>query len=231
MKAYKRIKKLAETIISIAKEDSTVADVGADHGYLAELLNRESKISKIYATDISKKCLQKVIDLKNKFNLEKIETLLGDGLVPLESVDITVIAGIGGLEIIKMLTKQNKLTESKNKCNIFVLQPAQNVYEFRKWLFDNKIFVIKDFFVEDAGKFYPIIVIDVSKKQINEATLYNLFVGRDNDKKTPEFDKFLEFYIEKLSFLCKFKSNQIENDVILKEKYEIYKMLNELKNN
>ena len=60
MKAYKRIKEIAKVIDLLAKDGDVVADIACDHGYLAELLNRNSKIKTVYATDISKKCLQKV---------------------------------------------------------------------------------------------------------------------------------------------------------------------------
>lgn len=229
MRAYKRIKKIAEAVLSICNNECVVADIATDHGYLAEILNRSEKVKTIYATDISKKCLQKVVDLKKDFNLSKVETVLGDGLEPLKSVDIAVIAGVGGLEIIKMLTKQNMQETGENKCNLFVLQPAQNVFEFRKWLFDNNICVISDCFVEDAGKFYPIIVVDVSKYQNNEKTLFNLFIGRDNNQNSLEFERFLDFYIDKFDFLNKFEIEKIKKDRILSEKYEIYCLLKSLK--
>jgi len=228
MKAYKRIKKIAEVIDKLAKEGDVVADIACDHGYLAELLHRNSKIKKVYASDISKKCLQKVIDLKQNFNLSKVEVLLGDGLEPLPKVDIAAIAGVGGLETIKMLTKQNKDEFGENKCNIFVLQPAQNVFEFRKWLFDNNIYVISDFIVEDARKFYPIIAIDVSKKQKNEKNLFNLYCGRDNNLKSLEFQRFLNYTIENFSYIDKLSRETVKEDDLLREKFEIYELVKSL---
>ena len=228
MRAYKRIKKLAEVVDSLAKNGDEVADIACDHGYLAELFDRNSKFSKVYATDISKECLKKVENLKANFNLNKVMPLLGDGLEPLEKVDIAAIAGVGGLEIIKMLTTQNKTKNGDNKCNIFVLQPAQNVFEFRKWLFDNEIFVIKDILVEDAKKFYPIIAINVSRKQKNDKTLFNLYCGRDNDKQSDMFKRFLVYSIVNFSYLENLGNETIEKDDVLREKYEIYKLLKDL---
>ena len=196
MRAYKRIKAMARVADKLAKEGDVIADIATDHGYLAELFDRNDKFKTVYATDISKDCLKKVIDLKNNYNLSKVIPLLGDGLEPLPNIDLVVIAGVGGLEIIKMITKQNKQPLG-NKCDIFVLQPAQNVFEFRKWLFDNEIYVISDFLVEDANKFYPIIAIDLSKKQINDKNLFNLYCGRDNDITNIEFKHFLENILKK----------------------------------
>ena len=230
MKAYKRIKEIAKVIDLLAKDGDVVADIACDHGYLAELLNRNSKIKTVYATDISKKCLQKVEKLKEDFNLSKIITLLGDGLNPLPKIDIASIAGVGGLETIKMLTTQNRLENGENKCDIFVFQPAQNVFEFRKWLFENEIYVISDYFVEDAKKFYPIIAVDVSKKQKNEMSLYNLYIGRDNDKESDTFKRFLIYSIENFSYLDKISKDMIEKDEVLREKFEIYNLVKTLLN-
>ena len=230
MRAYKRIKEIAKVIDDLSKDGDVVADIACDHGYLAELLDRNIKIKEVYATDISKKCLQKVENLKRDFNLDKVVTLLGDGLKPLPKVNVAAIAGVGGLEIIKMLTKQNKLEHGENKCNIFVLQPAQNVFEFRKWLFENEIYIICDYFVEDAKKFYPIIAIDVSKKQKNEATLYNLYIGRDNDKKSETFKRFLIYSKENFAYLENLSRETIEKDEVLREKFEIYNLVKTLLN-
>ena len=230
MKAYKRIKKMAELADALAKTGDIVADVAADHGYLAELLNRNDKFQVVYATDISKKCLEKVKKLKIDFNLTKVVPVLGDGLSPLPQVDLAIIAGVGGLETIKMLTTQNKLENGENKCNIFILQPAQNVFEFRKWLFSKNIYVISDFLVEDAKKFYPIIAIDVSKSQVNECSLFNLFCGRDNDLTSDEFRHFLIDAKEHFSYLENISREAIEKDEALREKYKIYNLVMKLLN-
>ena len=70
MKAYKRLKKMAETVDSLIANDAVVADIATDHGYLAEALSKEDRISKIIATDISKKCLNKVEKLVEKCGLK-----------------------------------------------------------------------------------------------------------------------------------------------------------------
>ncbi len=230
MKAYKRIKKMAEVASNLARQGDIVADVAADHGYLAELFDRNPKFSKVYATDISKKCLEKVEKLKKDYNLSKVETVLGDGLEPLGKIDIAVIAGIGGLETIKMLTKQNRLDSGENKCNLFVLQPAQNVFEFRKWLYGEEIYIISDFLVEDAKKFYPIIAVDVSKKQKNEKTLYNLYFGRDNKIENKDFVNFLKDAKQNFAYLENVTDEMLSKDEILREKYEIYNLVKNLLN-
>lgn len=121
MKSFNRIKVLSQTVTEFLEEkqlkNAIVADVATDHGYLSELLSRNENISKIIATDISEKCLSKANELIKQNNLSKIETKLGDGLEPISQVDLCVLAGIGGYEIIKILSNQNITIKGENKCN------------------------------------------------------------------------------------------------------------------
>lgn len=232
MKTVKRISELGKAVdfARDSKTDVIVADIATDHGYLAEYLSKQSWVKRVIASDISQKCLDKVIKLIETNNLKNIETIVGDGLIPLEKVDISVIAGVGGWEIIKMLKNQNALANGNNKCDVFVLQPAQNVVELREWLFDNEFFVIKDYVIEDAERFYPIIIVDVSKKQINEKNVYNLWIGRDNLLESPDFVAYLKDTLTFLEFIDGLSENRIEQDKELKEKYELKLIIEKLLN-
>lgn len=235
MKSFNRIKRLVQTINDFIDEkklnDVIVADIGADHGYLAEILARNDKISKVYATDISQKCLNKTEELIKNNNLSKIETRLGDGLKPINEADIVVIAGIGGYEIINMISNQNITKNNELKSRFFVLEPSKNTVELREFLFENKYAILKDFIVESAGRFYSIIVVDVCEKQEIDNNIFNTYFGRDNDVENPEFLGFLKFQIELFDFLNGLSKDQIEADEKTKMKYEIYmlskKILNE----
>ena len=221
MKTFKRIKKLQEAVLfACDKESMVVADIATDHGYLAEALSKQERVEKIIATDISKKCLSKLEKLIEKCDLKKIETRLGDGLEPIEKVDVSVVAGVGGFEIIKMLEHQNK-TENGFKCELFVLQPAQNVLELREWIFDHKIEVVKDYVIADADRFYPIVIINVSREEINEKSIKNLWIGRDAESEKEDYELFLHDQLEYLKFLEDLPEERIEKDQILKDKREL----------
>ena len=170
MKSFNRIRCLNQAVSCLIEEydfsDVVVADIGADHGYLAEQLSRNEKIQKIYATDISQKCLEKTNELIAKFHLDKIQTKLGDGLEAINSATIAVMAGIGGYEIINMISNQNITINGEKKCEIFVLQPSKNASELREYLIDNDIAITKDYIIKSAGKFYPIIIADLNKKTL-----------------------------------------------------------------
>ena len=221
MKTFKRIKKLQDAVLfACDKESMVVADIATDHGYLAEALSKQERVEKIIATDISKKCLSKLEKLIEKCDLKKIETRLGDGLEPIEKVDVSVVAGVGGFEIIKMLEHQNK-TENGFKCELFVLQPAQNVLELREWIFDHKIEVVKDYVIADADRFYPIVIINVSREEINEKSIKNLWIGRDAESEKEDYELFLHDQLEYLKFLEDLPEERIEKDQILKDKREL----------
>ena len=229
MKTFKRIRKLQEAVrFACNKDDVVVADIATDHGYLAEALSKQNWVSKIIATDISKKCLSKLERLIERCDLKKIETRLGDGLEPIEKVDIAAIAGVGGFEIIKMLERQNS-SSNGNKCDLFVLQPAQNMLELREWVFDHKIKVVKDYVIEDADRFYPILIVDVSREEINEKSIKNLWIGRDAESEVEDYKLFLKDQLEYLKFLEELSQERIMQDKVLQDKYELKKLIeNEL---
>ncbi len=231
MKSFRRIKKLSEVVKELAQEGENkkiIADIACDHGYLAELISRDENVALVIASDISEKCLSKVENLKKDYHLNKIETVLGDGLTPIERADISVIAGLGGYEIIKILKTQNKNSFTENKCNLFVLQPSDSEVQLRDFLFENEFKIIKDFIVESGKRFYPIIVVDVSKTEKTEKTLFNRFIGRDNTTKSLDFRNYLKNQYELTSYLTGVTKAQCEKDEKLNEKYKIRIMIEKL---
>lgn len=231
MKTYKRIAKLEEAVIKVSDcfdRKVIVADIGTDHGYLAEKLSFNHKIESVVAGDISEKSLNKLENLIKLKKLSNIKTVVGDGLTPIEKADISVIAGVGGFEIIKIINTQNQAVNGELKCDYFVLQPAQNVLELREWLFKNKIKVISDYVFEDCDRFYSIIIIQVSKKQRNKRNVYNLWIGRDANIFFDDFVLFLKKQKEFLLFLENIPKYRVKKDKILYQKYKLNKLIDKL---
>lgn len=234
MKTYKRILKLEEAVKFVCEyadkdiKDFVAADIGTDHGYLAEKLSKLEHVRKVIASDISAKSLSKLQALIKSRKLTNIETVVGDGLEPIEKADVSVIAGIGGWEIIKILKTQNKTSDGDLKCKFFVIQPAQNVVELRTWLFNNKIEVILDYVIEDAERFYPIIIIDVSKKQSNRKSLQNIWLGRDCWRYSEDFRLFLKNLKESFVFLKDISKERAKEDKVLYQKYKLNRLIDKL---
>ena len=231
MKSFNRIRALNKVVCDLIDSENlegiVVADIATDHGYLSEQLSRNGKISKIIATDISQKCLDKTNELKKKFGLDKIETKLGDGLEPIDSAKIVVIAGVGGYEIIKMISNQNITKNGKKKCSIFVLQPSKNVVDVRLWLIKNDYKILLDKIVKSGGKFYPIIVVDLEKKCDTEPTIFNVYFGKNNSTENRDFYEFLLDTKTRFEFTQEqeFESDSSET---IKTKKQIYNLASEL---
>lgn len=229
MKAFRRIDKICETTINIAKKFNrkvVIADIATDHGFIAEKIANSKLVEKVIATDISEKSLSKLKKLIKLKKLSKIETLVGDGLEPIENVDICVIAGIGGFEIRKIIEKQNRINDVF-KTKIFVLQPTQNPVELREWIFDNNFKVLKDITIEDSERFYSIIAINVSEFESTEKSLFNLWIGRDSRSNLMDFEHYLEYLREYLRFTENILPERIVNDKMLFQKCELYKKLDD----
>ena len=228
MKSFNRIRKLnqvvSETIDELGISNIVVADVATDHGYLAELLSRNDKISKVFATDISQKCLDKTNELKEKFNLRKIETRLGDGLEPIDRADVTILSGIGGYEIIRILDNQNVCENKQNKCNVFVLQPSKNAEDLRLWIIDKNVEIVRDFIVFSGGKYYPIIVVNFTKKSNTEKSIFNVYFGKSNSFENFDFIGYLKDLITRMNFLEKMDYEEIKSSNDLKTKFEIFNL-------
>ena len=230
MKTRKRTKYLASAVEDYVKgigRSAVVCDIATDHGYIAEELSKIGHVERVIATDISEKCLSKIKRLVEKEGLIKIETRLGNGLEPIESADAMVIAGIGGWEIIKMLQFQNQI-EKKRKCDYFVLQPTQNFIDLRRFLMNNDIFIVSDKVIEDEGRFYPVIVIDLFKSQKNEQNIFNVWLGRDNSVADADFKNYLIKIKEFLQFLDTIPDEKIKSDFDLQEKYNLKTLVDKL---
>lgn len=235
MKSFNRLRQLNRVVSELIKskkmKNVVVADIATDHGYLAELLSRNDKISCIYATDISQKCLDKTNDLINKCGLNKIVTRLGDGLEPIETVDISILAGIGGYEIINIISNQNITKTGENKCTNFVLQPSKNEVELRRFLIEKNYEIEEDFIVKSGGKFYPIIVANLKKKCTVDNSIFNLYFGRTNDTKNQDFLDYLVALMEDYKFLNNMDEDYIKNNEDLMLKFEIISLAKSLINN
>ena len=122
-------KRLLE-IASLVEENSIVADIGTDHGYIPVYLMEEARAKRVIGSDISKGSLNKIVNYVRMKKLEdKIDTRLGNGLEVLRpfEVDTVIIAGMGGMLIRDILEKNLRKKSSQSmrmKIRIHHLQRA-----------------------------------------------------------------------------------------------------------
>ena len=154
MKVNKRIKTLLDLVPFGCKN---VIDFGTDHGILSYLILVNNKSEFVLATDISEKCLEKAEKLLQPYiSCNRAKCLVLDGLNGVQDYknDLTIIAGMGGHEIVKILTN----IIDKGMFDKFLLQPMQDADVLRYYLSRNGYNVMVDLIIEDKGKYYSVIL-------------------------------------------------------------------------
>ncbi|WP_462218143.1 tRNA (adenine(22)-N(1))-methyltransferase TrmK [Mycoplasmoides genitalium] len=154
----KRISTIANLVQSF--NPKLVYDIGCDHSYLTSYLIKTNQNLTIVNSDISKNAL---LSNYQKFkNNNNIHFFVSDGFNSLPELNINskigVIAGLGGLKII------NIISQKENFINRFVIQPQSNLIELRSFLSLNSWDIVNETLVQDREFIYPILVIEKLKK-------------------------------------------------------------------
>jgi len=138
----------------IPKAD-TVADIGCDHGKLALMLYSRHKAVRIIASDISEPSLNKARKLFSGRQSKDVMFRTGDGLSVLHDgeADAIVIAGVGGIRIADMLSREMK----KAKDAVLILAPNKAEDYLRRWLIKNGFRIIDEDLVKEGPRFYHLI--------------------------------------------------------------------------
>lgn len=139
-------------LCSYLQKCSTFADVGCDHGYCALYALENSLCEKAVVSDVSAKCLNKAERLLKDFIKEgKCTSVCCFGLEKIDpSTELTLIAGMGGMEIVSVL-------KSAYIPRNFVLQPMKNVREVREFLLQSGAEITRDDLFSSGGKFYFVL--------------------------------------------------------------------------
>lgn len=159
-------------IANIVGKARCVADIGCDHGYLGRLLLARGMVDRYIATDISANSLRKAYELL--CGTSKADFRCGDGLKVLveeDEVDVIVISGMGGYNIIDII-------DGYNGKAAFVLGAQKDVDMVRRKLYDMGYIIKLDYVVKDNNKFYDLIRAErgegvISEMQIEFGIFYN----------------------------------------------------------
>lgn len=211
-------KRLQEICAHIPKSEA-FADVGCDHGYCARYALEHGLAERVYITDISEKCLNKAKSLlQNEIRSGKCIPLVGDGLSVLPERCAVLIAGMGGEEIVKIL--------SFDFPPVFLLQPMKNTEKVRRFLMEKGCSISLDYTFED-GKFYDLI-LGVSGGT-DEYTEREFVYGRDNLRcPSPAFLKKLRSEIGKIKGYLKASLSEEERKRLEKRLEEEENLLHEI---
>lgn len=169
-------------------------DVGCDHGFITKAVLDKNLCERAIITDISEKCLNKARQLLAKhIESGRVESLLTDGLKGVERADQVCIAGMGGEEIVKIISESPFLTKR------FILQPMKNTKKVRKVLLGNGYKIEKDFVFYCGRKYYDVIVASLGQDFYNDE---ELDFGRTNlTERSPDFIRRLTEERDKLKHL------------------------------
>lgn len=180
-----------EEICYYIDECESFADIGCDHGYCTLHALKSGKCKKAIISDVSKKSLAKAERLLSSYIADgRCKSVCCDGLGGIDrECELVLIAGMGGMEIIKILT-EGFIPQR------FIFQPMKNSEELRSFLIANGCKITADDIFID-GKYYFIIKgerLGGTKEYSKE----ELAFGRDS-LNNPVFKQFAQKEIGKLS--------------------------------
>ncbi|MCC8073916.1 MAG: class I SAM-dependent methyltransferase [Clostridiales bacterium] len=201
-----RFSKRLSAVAGLVKQDSVIADVGTDHGYIPVSLYKSGKIKGAFALDINEAPLSSCKALVEQEGLSfAIETRLSDGLDNLcpDLYDTIIIAGMGGELIADILSRCEKLSEKH-----IILNPMTHPEIVRKFLYDNGFDIENDFIVKDARHCYS--VFDAHYKGfVGKKTRLDYYLGNIKNFENKEYFSHLLNFVKNKS-----KSGDDYSDII-----------------
>lgn len=202
-----KLDKRMSAIYSEIPACKNLADIGADHGYISINYAINNDNSLVIASDISAKSVEKAKATAQKYKLSNYKTTVGNGLEPINDFDIDVIliSGMGGEEIIKIL-------DNSKIYPLYILSPQKNADKVRKFLSENNLSPIKDYKVLSEDKFYDIIVCTSG---IYQPTEFELNFGKGEGE---DFKLFSEHTIKNLKDLILVANGKAKDSLLHKLK-------------
>ncbi|MFI3129407.1 MAG: class I SAM-dependent methyltransferase [Bacillota bacterium] len=182
--------KRREEILSVIPKCEVLCDVGCDHGYVGFECLLRGIAGKVIFSDISAPSLEKAKSLLQGDGelLKRASFCVANGLDGVSGIDVDacVIAGMGGEEIMKILSG-----ETPKFC---VLQPMSEVEKLREFL-AGRFEILSDRLFYDRGKYYNLLLCENSGAS-EKLSKFEVMFGKTNLQK-PEAD-FLEFATARL---------------------------------
>ncbi len=155
-----------------------LADVGCDHGYCTRYAFDGGLCKKAYISDISAGSLAKAEKLlKREIGEGRCVPCVGDGMQKIGPCDCVLIAGMGGEEIVRILSERALPAR-------FVLQPMRNSEKVRAFLLCRGAKIERDYTFADGKYYYDLITgAGTGGDSYSE---YEVLFGRENLKTLPE---------------------------------------------
>lgn len=173
MKLSIRLQTVADNIGEFKK----LVDIGSDHGQLPIYLKEKFPEQVICASEAQTMPFENL--KKEIYNSQKdIEIYYSDGLKNIPEADVITICGMGGLLITKIITDTDYINKFKPK---LIVEPQSNYKDVRLSLAKLNYKIIKEIYIEEKKKYYPIIIaIPGEEKQYTEEELLYGRYGLNN---------------------------------------------------
>ena len=219
-----QLSKRMQHLTFLITEGNRLADVGTDHGYVPIALVRDKRIPSAIAMDVNRGPLARAeAHIREAGLATYIETRLSDGLRELgaEDADTVLIAGMGGMLILRILTEGIPHLSGVEE---LILQPQSDVYRVRDWLQKHGYRVETEELVEEDGKYYPMMrAVRGQERRMEQAELY---YGKAEVQRSPEvLRSYLETKLQEgQRILLKLEANGKEDTARAQEIKESMKM-------
>lgn len=158
------LSKRLQSVAALVGESDRLIDVGSDHGYIAAFVLENKMSFQVIATDIHLLPADRARRYLNRQGYsEQSNVLCTDGLngIDLLSSDTIVIAGMGGLEIVRILS--DAMRSRKDSLPIssrYILQPQRSYEEVRSFLCAKGFSIQRETISIDRNRIYVIILVE-----------------------------------------------------------------------
>ena len=175
------ISKRLETVASFVSQGAVLLDVGSDHAYLPIELVEKGHIERAIAGEVVVGPYQSAVkNVENHGLSDKIQVRLANGLAAFDESDqvsVITIAGMGGRLIASILEEGfDKLAHVER----LILQPNNREDDLRNWLQDHGFQIIAESILEEAGKFYEILVVEAGQMKLSARdTRFGPFLSKE----------------------------------------------------
>ena len=217
------ISKRLELVASFVPQGAILLDVGSDHAYLPIELVERGKIESAIAGEVVEGPYQSAVKNVEAHGLkEKIQVRLANGLAAFEEADqvsVITIAGMGGRLIARILEEGlDKLAHVER----LILQPNNREDDLRIWLQDNGFQIVAESILEEAGKFYEILVVETGQMKLSASDVrFGSFLSKEI---SPVFVQKWQKEAAKLEFaLNQIPEKNLEERQVLVDKIQAIK--------
>lgn len=151
------------TLASLCPTTGPLLDVGSDHGQLLKILFQQGFGFPLYGSELT---LASFLSLKKSVEDFPFTIYQANGLQDLpKAVTTIVIAGMGGLLMIEILTAG---IERLKTMDHMVLGPQRDVHHLRHWLVNHGWQISEERFVLEGNQGYPLLLAKPGKMVLTD---------------------------------------------------------------